>query len=71
MYRDLIGDPEKIESGGRAWWMQELCRWDGTVKAVNLFDDAGKFVGEFQSREDALAFAQRAETPRQRDTNAL
>ena len=54
MYRDLFGDPEKIEYHGREWWIQELCRWDGSVKAVNLFNGAGEFLGEFQSREDAL-----------------
>lgn len=70
MYRDLIGKPEQIEAGGKIWWLQEFCRWDGTVKAVNLFDDAGKLVGEFQSREDALAFVQRAGNPRHRPTDA-
>ena len=41
MYRDLIGDPEKIEYNGREWWVQVFCHWDGTVKAVNLYDDGG------------------------------
>ena len=58
MYRDLIGDPEKITVEGREWWLQQFCRGDGTLKAVRLYDSDGEFVSEFASVEDALAFAE-------------
>lgn len=58
MYRDLIGEPEKFETNGREWWLQQFCRGDGTLKAVRLYDAEGEFVSEFASVEDALAFAE-------------
>ena len=61
MYRDLIGDPEKIEYNGREWWVQIFCRWDGSLKAVCLYDEAGELLGEFQSREEAIAFMEKTE----------
>ena len=57
MYRDLIGDPEKIYHNGKEWWVQQFCRMDGTLKAVRLYDADGEFVGEFESIEAAVAFA--------------
>lgn len=57
MYRDLIGDPEKITVEGREWWIQQFCHGDGTLKAVRLYDEEGYYVGEFQSVEDALSHA--------------
>ncbi len=57
MYRDLIGDPERITAGGREWWLQEFCRMNGTLKAVRLYDADGKFIREFESVEAAVAFA--------------
>ena len=58
MYRDLVGDPEKITAGGKEWWLQQLCRGDGTLKAVRLYDADGEFVGEFQSVEEAVRAAE-------------
>ena len=57
MYRDLIGDPERITVNGREWWLQQFCRMDGTLKAVRLYDADGEFVGEFQSVEEAVSAA--------------
>ena len=56
MYRDLIGDPERIEYNGQEWWVQVFCYWDGNVKAVHLYDAGGNIIGEFPSREDAIAY---------------
>ena len=56
MYRDLVDDPEKIEYNGKEWWVQVFCHWDGTVKAVHLYDDGGNLIGEFQSREQAMEY---------------
>lgn len=56
MYRDLIGNPEKIESNGRKWWIQVFCKWDGNLDAVNLYDEDGDFVGEFASMTDLENF---------------
>ncbi len=57
MYRDLVGDPEKITVEGREWWIQQFCRVDGTLKAVRLYNADGEFAGEFESVEAAVAFA--------------
>ena len=57
MYRDLVGDPERITAGGRVWWLQQFCHGDGTLKAVRLFDAEGEFVSEFASVDDALSCA--------------
>ena len=59
MYRDLIGDPERITAGGREWWVQQFCRMDGTLKAVRLYDADGEFVGDFDSMEAALDAAEK------------
>lgn len=59
MYRDLIGKPERIEAGGKLWWVQTFCKWDGTVKSVNLYDENGDFISEFSSMEDAIDFARK------------
>ena len=56
MYRDLIGDPEKIEYNGREWWVQIFCHWDGNIKGVRLFDENGEFVGEFEDQDAAAAY---------------
>ena len=56
MYRDLIGEPEKIEANGCEWWMQTFCRWDGTIKAVVLYDADGEKVGEFPGTREAEQF---------------
>ena len=56
MYRDLIGDPEKIFSNGREWWIQTFCHMNGTVKAVRLFDSDGDFVAEFPNEEEVRYF---------------
>lgn len=58
MYRDLVGKPEQIEAGGKVWWLQTFCRWDGTVKAVTLYNGDGDLIGEFKSREDAIRAAE-------------
>lgn len=57
MYRDLIGDPERITAGGREWWVQQFCRMDGTLKSGRLYDDDGEFVGDFDSMDKALEAA--------------
>ena len=56
MYRDLIGDPERIEYNGREWWVQLFCRWNGSIKSVHLYDDRGSAIGVFQSREQAIQY---------------
>ena len=56
MYRDLIGDPEKIVVNGRVWWIQQFCHGDGSLKAVRLFDEDGDFVAEFPSEEEVKDF---------------
>ena len=56
MYRDLIGDPEKIYHNGKEWWVQVFCHWSGEVKAVYLYDEGGNIIGEFPSREDAIRY---------------
>ena len=57
MYRDLIKAPEQIESaGGMKWWIQEFDRADGQLEAVNLYDEDGDFVGEFESMEELGEF---------------
>lgn len=60
MYRDLIGDPERITAGGQEWWLQEFCHGDGTLKAVRLFDENGEPVGDFNTWEEAAAYAEGA-----------
>ena len=49
MYRDLIGAPEQIEAAGKMWWTQMFCGWNGELEAVNLYDEDGDFVAEFES----------------------
>lgn len=56
MYRDLIGDPEKIKYNGVEWWIQTFCHGDGTVKAVRLYDQDGDFVDEFRNEDEVKAF---------------
>lgn len=58
MYRDLIGDPERITAGGREWWIQQFHHSDGTLKAVRLYDADGEFVGDYESVDQALQMAQ-------------
>lgn len=56
MYRDLISAPEQIEAAGAIWWMQQLCKWDGTLDSVLLFDQDGDLVAEFESIEELSEF---------------
>ena len=57
MYRDFIEAPERIEAGGKEWWLQVLHHRDESVAVVNLYDANGDFVAEFKSREEACRFA--------------
>ena len=59
MYRDLIGDPEKIEYNGVEWWIQTFCHGDGTVKAVRLYHQDGDFVDQFRNEDEVKAFIAR------------
>lgn len=56
MYRDLICEPMRFTYGGREWWMQRFNHWDGTVEAVNLYDENGDFVGEFSTEKEMNRF---------------
>lgn len=56
MYRDLISAPEQIEAAGRKWWLQQFNKWDGSFEAVNLYDEDGDFVAEFESMEELQDF---------------
>ena len=56
MYRDLVGEVEKIQANGKVWYYQQINRWDGNLKAVILYDDNGDYVSEFQSMEELEKF---------------
>ena len=56
MYRDIIGKPEQIEVNGKWYWIQEFNRWDGTLKAINLYDEDGDIIGEFNDMDMLLDF---------------
>lgn len=56
MYRDIISAPEQIEAAGHKWWLQQFNKWDGSFEAVNLYDQDGDLVGEFQSIEELSEF---------------
>ena len=58
MYRDLISEVVKITANGRKWYYQQFNKWDGNLKCVNLYDEDGEFVCEFQSMEELKAFVE-------------
>lgn len=57
MYRDIIEEPVKIEIDGSTFYYQQFNRWDGNLKSVNLYDEDGDFVCEFDSIENMIEFA--------------
>ena len=42
--------------------MQQLCKWDGTLDSVLLFDQDGDLVGEFESMEELSEFLSKIQT---------
>ena len=56
MYRDLISEIEGIEVNGRTWYYQQFNGWDGNLKTVNLYDEDGCLIAEFQSMEELEDF---------------
>ena len=56
MYRDLIEAIERIVANGRTWYYQRFNRVDGKLKAVNLYDQDGTFVGEFEDMKSLEDF---------------
>ena len=51
-----IMEVEQITRNGRKWYFQEFDRPDGQLEAVNLYDDTGAFVGEFESYGDMYIY---------------
>ena len=49
MYRDLVEAPKRISVNGKTWWFQLFNKVTGEVDAVNLYDEDGEFVCEFES----------------------
>ena len=56
MDRDIIEEPVMFREKGRDWWYQQFNGWDGNLKAVNLYDEDGVFVCEFDSLEELMYF---------------
>lgn len=56
MYRDFVGEVVKITSNGIKWYYQMFSNLDGTLKAVNLYDEDGDFVVEFKTMEELKEF---------------
>lgn len=54
----IVGFAEQIECRGRTWYAQEFCEWDGTFEGVNLYDEDGDFVCDFESMEELRDFIQ-------------
>jgi len=54
-----IMEVEQITRNGRKWYFQEFDRPDGQLEAVNLYDDTGDYVREFDSYEDMIAYIDR------------
>lgn len=59
MYTGYIKAVEQITRNGRKWYFQEFDRPDGQLEAVNLYDDTGDYVREFDSYEDMIAYIDR------------
>lgn len=60
MYRDIIGEPIKIEVNGQSWWYQEFNGWDGNLKSVILYDADGEPVAEFPDFAELEEFVRKA-----------
>lgn len=56
MYRDIIEEPVRFRVNGRDWWYQQFNKWDGNLEAVNLYDEDGVFVCEFESLDELMYF---------------
>lgn len=56
---NYITKVERISRNGRNWFYQEFDRYDGQLEAVNLYDENGDFVEEFNSYEDMTAYIER------------
>lgn len=54
-----ITEVVQITRNGRKWYYQEFDRPDGQFEAINLYDDTGDFVEEFNSYEDMTAYIDR------------
>ena len=51
---ELLDTPIHYEIAGRDWWVQEMHDTAGNVVVVNLYNDDGYFVGEFNTKEEAV-----------------
>lgn len=58
MWRDLIEAPEQITVNGFTWWIQQFNKVTGEVDAVNLYDEDGNFICEFESVEELTEFVE-------------
>ena len=58
MYRDLVGEVVKFIANGKKWYYQQFCGIDGMLKHVNLYDEVGNFVVEFDSMEELKEFVE-------------
>ena len=56
MYRDFVEAPERVEAGGKEWWIQALHHRDETIDVVNVYDENGDFVADFKTKEEAYRF---------------
>ena len=55
----MISEVMEMTRNGLKWFYQEFDRPDGQLEAVNLYDENGDFVGEFNSYEDMTAYIDR------------
>ena len=55
----MISEVVEMDRNGKKWFYQEFDRHDGQLEAVNLYDDTGDFVEEFNSYEDMTAYIDR------------
>ena len=57
--RGYIRAVEQITRNGLKWFYQEFDRPDGQLEAVNLYDENGDFVDEFNSYDDMMIYINR------------
>lgn len=55
---DVIHAPVEVIANDRLWYYQEFDKWDGTFEGVNLYDEDGDFVCDFESMEELRDFIQ-------------
>lgn len=52
----IICAVEPVTGYGSEWYMQEFDNDDGTLDAINLYDDNGDFVQEFSDMADMYSY---------------